>query len=101
MLRNAVEVARTQVAIELSSDAEGLMLAIVDDGPGLSEKALSCAFHPFFSGREAGRGIGLGLSKAQRIIALCGGNIALENVAPTGCRVVIHFSSSNFLSDEK
>ena len=60
VLRNAVEVARTKVHVRLSSDEQWLQLTILDDGPGLSAKALELAFHPYFSGREAGRGLGLG-----------------------------------------
>lgn len=89
VLRNAIEAARANVHIRLSSDDQWLKLCILDDGPGLSEKALELAFHPYFSGREAGRGLGLGLSKARRILSLCGGHVSLQNITPTGCQATI------------
>ena len=89
VLRNAIEVAQTKVHIHLGYDDQWLKLCILDDGPGLSEKAQELAFHPYFSGREAGRGLGLGLSKARRILSLCGGHVSVENTTPTGCQATI------------
>lgn len=89
ILRNALEAAETTITIRISCDESWVKLIIVDDGPGLSPKALSLAFHPYFSGREAGRGLGLGLSKASRIVALCGGSITLGNLSPKGCQATI------------
>ena len=41
-------------------------------------------FDPFFSGREAGRGLGFGLSKAWRIAREHGGTIAVNSSTETG-----------------
>ncbi len=95
VLRNALEVARASIEVRLSQQERCFHVTISDDGPGLSQLALERAFHPYFSGREAGRGIGLGLSKAQRIVALCGGHIWLENIVPTGCCVHIRVPVRN------
>ena len=43
-----------------------LEFGVEDDGPGLSAKARELLFAPYFSGREAGRGLGVGLVKARR-----------------------------------
>ncbi len=40
-------------------------------------------FDPFFSGREAGRGLGFGLSKCWRIVTDHGGGVRLDS-GPTG-----------------
>ena len=47
------------------------------------------AFDPFFSGREAGRGAGLGLSKAWRLIEANGGDVVLESRPGQGTLVTI------------
>ncbi|MBR5242747.1 MAG: HAMP domain-containing histidine kinase [Thermoguttaceae bacterium] len=39
---------------------------VEDDGPGLSVEAQELLFAPYFSGRQAGRGLGVGLAKARR-----------------------------------
>ena len=46
-------------------------------------------FDPFFSGREAGRGIGLGLSKALRLIDANGGRIAVASRPRQGTTVSV------------
>jgi hypothetical protein len=62
------------------SDAQGyVMIEVTDSGPGLSEQACRHLFDPFYSGREAGRGLGFGLSKCWRIIAEHGGTVTVAN----------------------
>lgn len=63
--------------------------AIHDTGPGLSVEAFLSAVHPFRSGREAGRGLGFGLSKAWRIATDHGGALELDPARADGCRIVI------------
>ena len=41
-------------------------IGVEDDGPGLSPEARELLFAPYFSGRQAGRGLGVGLAKARR-----------------------------------
>jgi signal transduction histidine kinase len=43
-------------------------IEIADSGPGIRPEVRRHLFDPFFSGREAGRGLGFGLSKAWRIV---------------------------------
>ena len=47
------------------------------------------AFDPFFCGRDAGRGIGLGLPKALRLIESNGGRLAIDSRPGKGTRVVV------------
>ena len=62
---------------------------VTDDGPGMDSATLRRVFDPFFSGREAGRGAGLGLSKAWRFLEANGGTIEIESRAGRGTRVLI------------
>jgi signal transduction histidine kinase len=66
-----------------------LVLAVADTGPGIPPETLPHIFDPFFSGREAGRGLGLGLSKAWRIVELHGGRIEVESEPGNGARFII------------
>jgi signal transduction histidine kinase len=54
-------------------------IAVIDDGPGIPAEILAKIFDPFFSGREAGRGLGFGLSKCWRIVELHGGQLTVDN----------------------
>jgi signal transduction histidine kinase len=62
---------------------------INDDGAGMDDATIRRAFDPFFSGREAGRGAGLGLSKAWRFIEASGGNVVLSSRMGVGTTVTV------------
>jgi len=56
------------------------VISVADNGVGLSEKDRAHLFDPFYSGRDAGRGLGFGLSKCWRIVTNHGGWIEFESV---------------------
>jgi len=64
-------------------------IVIQDDGPGISPQVRRHLFDPFFSGREAGRGLGFGLSKSWRIITNHGGRIDVASETGSGARFTI------------
>lgn len=64
-------------------------VVVADDGAGMAADTLRRAFDPFFSGREAGRGIGLGLPKAWRLIEANGGRLAIDSGPGRGTRVSV------------
>jgi signal transduction histidine kinase len=63
---------------ENQSLTPNLGIVIRDNGPGMSAETREHLFDPFFSGREAGRGLGFGLCKAWRIVDEHGGRIAVQ-----------------------
>lgn len=63
-------------------------IEVADSGPGITAEQAAQAFDPYFSGREAGRGLGLGLCRAERIVQLHGGRIWLTP-AIAGCVAMI------------
>ena len=64
-------------------------IVVADDGRGMSSEAVQRAFDPFYSGREAGRGVGMGLPKAWRLVDSNGGTVVLESRPGHGTRVSI------------
>ena len=64
-------------------------IEVVDDGRGMDAATLRRAFDPFFSGRDAGRGIGMGLPKAWRLVELNGGTVAVDSRPHAGTRVTL------------
>lgn len=102
VLRNAIEAARSTLFVGLhtakrhddkhlspGSHSLVVVLRISDDGAGLTDHAREHAFHPYFSGREAGRGLGLGLSKVARVMQSTGGYATIENTPAGGCEVCL------------
>jgi signal transduction histidine kinase len=78
------------VSIEaVRSEHGSCLLNIRDNGIGMDRDTMARMFDPFFSGREAGRGIGLGLSKALRLIDGNGGSISIESRLQQGTTVSV------------
>jgi signal transduction histidine kinase len=76
-----------RVAVDVKgSDA---VIRIIDNGPGVPAEIQPHAFDPFFSGREAGRGLGFGLSKCWRIVTDHGGAVRLDSEPGQGVTVTI------------
>ena len=64
-------------------------IQVRDTGPGISPAVRRHLFDPYFSGREAGRGLGLGLSKCWRIVTEHGGRIEVQSEPPGGATFVL------------
>jgi len=78
LLRNAIEAAPSEgwagVRVVVSA-ADSLEFIVEDSGPGPSPRMREHLFDPFFSGRQAGRGRGLGLPTAWRLAREHGGDV--------------------------
>jgi signal transduction histidine kinase len=89
LLRNALEAVGEAGAIHLRLGKRGkrrpkAYVEVADSGPGMSAAAQRHAFDPYYSGREAGRGLGLGLCRVARVAELHGGKVKLTSGAG-GC----------------
>ncbi len=69
----------------IGEDGGWRWILLRDTGPGIPSDVLHHLFDPFFSGREAGRGLGLGLSKAWRIVTEHGGVLRAESGPQGAC----------------
>jgi PAS domain S-box-containing protein len=103
---NAVEAAGASGHVEVSAkhvhpaDApatdrhtDGVLVEIVDDGPGISDAASSKLFQPFFS-TKGEQGTGLGLWVSRGIVSKHGGMIHLESRKDTRGAVARVFLST-------
>lgn len=69
----------------LADDRRGEAVVVVrDTGPGIVAEVRRHLFDPFYSGRRAGRGLGMGLAKCWRIISNHGGTIDVESQTEQG-----------------
>lgn len=73
-----------QVIITLEEQSNMYIVEICDSGQGLTPEELERAFDPFFSTKEVGEGVGLGLSISYGIIAQFGGYIEATNCKDGG-----------------
>ncbi|MDZ7618040.1 MAG: ATP-binding protein [Patescibacteria group bacterium] len=68
-----------RIELKLAVAPDEIAIAICDTGPGITAEERRHIFDPFYSARQAGRGLGLGLSKAWRIVTAHGGRIDVES----------------------
>jgi signal transduction histidine kinase len=87
VVRNAIEAAPHEGWVRVSCDSpeDGTPSIVVEDnGPGMPADVAEHAFDPFYSGRVAGRGRGLGLPTAWKLIRQNGGDLVyLPSPGPT------------------
>lgn len=90
LVTNAVEAMGSGGRIEVAVECRGPEAAIRvrDNGPGIPAEHRPHLFDPFFSGRQAGRGLGLGLSKAWQIARNHRGRIEVADV-PRGASLAM------------
>jgi len=67
------------VAVTVEGSEEAVAIQVSDDGPGITPDERRHIFDPFFSARQAGRGLGMGLPKCWRIVTNHGGRIDVES----------------------
>lgn len=92
VVTNAIEagVPGGRIVIEvLPAPGDATEISVADDGRGMSPEQARRAFDPFYSGREAGRGAGLGLPKAWRLLGVNGGSIAIDSRLGAGSRATL------------
>ncbi len=82
LVRRGGDLTKDNSATLPASDAVEILIS--DSGPGIPAQIRPHIFDPFFSGREAGRGLGMGLPKCWRIVRENGGRIDVESVAGRG-----------------
>src|SRR5262249_44799248 len=84
LIRNAIDAAPQEGWVSVraeKSDGDCLQVVVEDNGPGPAPEIREHLFDPFYSGRSAGRGRGLGLSTAWRLAQHNGGDVSFDTSA--------------------
>ena len=70
LLDNAIDALGEAGTIKIATRRDGdcVLVEIADDGPGIPEGVAGRVFDPFFTTKDVGRGTGLGLATARRIV---------------------------------
>jgi signal transduction histidine kinase len=83
LIGNAVDAMDGHGTLRLVTRAEGgdtVVVEVQDTGPGMPPEVAARAFEPFFTTKDVGKGTGLGLDIAQRIVVeRHGGTIAIDS----------------------
>jgi len=91
LIHNGLDASGQAGRVRLSSKLVGdhVVLSVVDHGEGMSEEVMGRAVDPFFTTKEPGRGIGLGLFLTRNVISQLGGSIDFRSTQGAGTEVVV------------
>lgn len=88
LISNALDAMRERpqrhLTIELQRDERTAILKVADTGRGIARDQLSSVFDPFYTTKDVGQGLGLGLSISYGIIKDMSGEITAESVLDHG-----------------
>ena len=80
-----------EIRVELSQGPEWITLNFYDNGCGISEENQQKIFDPFYSSKDVGHGMGLGLSICYRILDQHGVKIDIESKIGEGTHFALNF----------
>ena len=86
-----------QITVSIAKSESDFAIRVSDSGPGVPPEVRAHIFDPFYSGREAGRGLGFGLSKCWRIVDLHGGSIQVESPEGMGATFTIRLPRESII----
>ncbi len=92
LLKNAYD-ASTEgdtVHVRAQRGSDGLTIQVVDHGQGVKPENLDRIFDPFYTTKSPGKGTGLGLALAYRIIEGHGGLISVQGTRDGGACFTVH-----------
>jgi signal transduction histidine kinase len=99
LIENAVEAMRGHGTLRLATarKADAIMVEIWDDGPGVPPELQDRIFEPFFTTKAPGRGLGLGLDTAMRIMRKHRGQLTVQSKPGATCfqvRLPLHLAGA-------
>ena len=79
------------VSLQVTVDSQENLarLRITDQGPGMPAEVLARVGEPFFTTKEPGKGMGLGMFLTRNVIDRLGGRLELESAPGAGCTATI------------
>ena len=84
IIQNAIdaleEIPNPALTITMYSDNDWVVLTIKDNAAGVDHEVKDKMFSPYFTTKEVGKGLGLGLAITYEIIQEYGGSIRVENI---------------------
>jgi C4-dicarboxylate-specific signal transduction histidine kinase len=93
LLLNAGEATHSKserrVVVSTRADAGFVRLAVADNGEGVAPENLAKIFHPFFTTKPEGKGVGLGLAVSYGIIEAHGGDIEVASKPGEGATFTV------------
>lgn len=78
-----------RIDISTTEEDATVTLTVSDSGPGIPEELLDSVFDPFYTTKDVGKGLGLGLSISYNIVEDFGGRLTAHSDDGAGSRFII------------
>ncbi len=96
VLQNALDASPDQpIMLEVASERSELQITVRDHGEGMTAEVLQRADEPFFTTKEAGKGMGLGRFLARTVFERLGGSFATESSVGVGTSVIVRIPTED------
>ncbi|MCA9538324.1 MAG: HAMP domain-containing histidine kinase [Myxococcales bacterium] len=94
VLKNAREASPPGAAVEVraTTSVDGVALRVRDRGAGMSAETLARLGEPFFTTKDAGQGMGLGVFLARAVLSRLGGRLDYASTAGGGTTATLHLA---------
>ncbi|MGV1925646.1 sensor histidine kinase [Agrobacterium tumefaciens] len=79
------------ISISAASEKDALLIAVTDEGVGMTPEAVDKAFEPYFTTRQEHGGAGLGLAMVYGFVRQSGGEAHISSMPGDGARVQLIF----------
>lgn len=89
IVQNAIEADATRIGLRIEERNEELVIAVTDNGKGMTTEQQTRALDPFFSerGKHDHRRVGLGLPFLKQMVETIGGSLEIDSAKGEGTRV--------------
>jgi two-component system sensor histidine kinase RegB len=91
LIKNALDASQhgDDVTVTLDRDGSAVRIAVEDAGSGMASPVLARAGEPFFTTKDPGSGLGLGLFLTRAFAESQGGELLLESEVGSGTRATL------------
>ena len=101
LLRNACEASEKDqpVRLKVEEQEDGIVFAVIDQGSGMDPEVVARLGEPFFTTKEPGYGMGLGLFVVRTFVDRMKGELEVDSVPGRGSTIRLRFPSRNKVLD--
>ncbi len=93
LLNNAIEAIIDQddkkIWLNIARQGDFVKIEVCDNGPGIVETDIGVIFEAFFTTKDPGKGLGLGLSISYRLAKDMRGDLTVQNTSKNGAKFIL------------
>ncbi len=105
LLDNAIEAVMNQddkkIWLRITKQGNNVAIEVSDNGSGIVETDIEQIFEAFFTTKDPGKGLGLGLSISYRLAKDMQGNLTVQNASAGGAQFILTLPIAHIVKSKK